>query len=201
MSRTVFVLLILALVASACTVTSKSGEASEPVRSNELTSTDAGNIALTTAEIDATTCSGVLGAAPEGLVLNTESLTSTAVSEAQQIELTCAASYESSIPGDPFMTATLTKFESDGPAIERYEMIKEGFVTNNHPISELNSADENLTDQVSALIDGDGVGRTIVLRKKSKLVTVSIGPTMAAVPWTAADIEIIGKSILERWVD
>ncbi len=91
MSRMVFLLVILALVAGACTVTSESGGASEPVMSNELTSTEAGKTALTIAAVDASTCNGVLGAAPDGLVLSRESFTSAAVKAAQRIEITCAA--------------------------------------------------------------------------------------------------------------
>ena len=100
--------------------------------------------------------------------------------------------------GDPFLTVSLITFTSDEPAIARYDTIKEGFEVNNLPVSELNSADENSLDEVSALIDSDGVGRITVFRQNNRIISVNIGPTIGDSPWTVGDIQMIGKSIVER---
>jgi hypothetical protein len=199
MTRFLLPLLFIALISAACTASSESGQASEPELSIELEMTGAGNAALTTFAVDADTCEGVLADNHPEFSLSTRSHTSAAVKEAQKVELNCTASYETSTPGGPFMSVGLIKFETDRAAIDRYEMIKEGFVINSLPISELNNSDESLMDHVSVLIDSDGMGRIISVRQNSRLLTVSIGPTMDAVPWTAADIGIIGKSIMKRW--
>ncbi len=96
------------------------------------------------------------------------------------------------------LTAALIKFDSAEPAIARYEMIKEGWVINDMPVSEINNADEALPDRVSVLIDSDGMGRIVALRKKNWLLTISIGPTTVVSPWTAGDAQMIGESIMER---
>jgi hypothetical protein len=199
MSRILILLAIIALVAVACTATSESGEASEPVVSGVPDTTAAGAAALTTGSVDADTCEGVLGAPPDGGTLKTRSFTDTIKDSGQSIKVMCNADFESSTPGDPFLSTTLIEFDTDEPAVDRYEMIKDGFVVNSMPISEVNSADENLVDQLSILIDSDGVGRIVVLRQNNRVLTITIGPSMEAVPWTAADITMIGESIMERW--
>jgi hypothetical protein len=201
MTRFLLPLLFIVLISGACTISSESGQAPEPELSHELEITDAVGAALTAVAVNADTCEGVLADNPPEFTLATQSHTSAAVKDAQQVELTCTATYETSTPGGPFMSVGLIKFESDESAVERYEMIKDSFVINSLPISELNNADESLMDHVSVLINGDGMGRIIAVRQNSRLLTVSIGPTMEVVPWTASDIEVIGKSIMKRWND
>ncbi len=198
MFRYLLLMLVFAFLVSACTVASKSGEAPEPVVSAVLATSEAGVAALSSASINPDTCEGVLGNAVGAHSRQTRSFTSTVQSSEQQIEAMCPVSYETQIPGDPFLTAALIKFDSDEPAIARYEMIKEGFVINDMPVSELNSADEALLDRVSVLIDRDGMGRIVALRKKNWLLTISIGPTTDVSPWTAGDAQMIGESIMER---
>lgn len=202
MFRRLLLFLIFASVASACAVASESGDAPEPVLSGVPAgvpaTTEAGVAALSNASIDPNTCAGVLGDATGTHSRQTQSLTSTVQSSEQQIEAMCTASYETQIPGDPFLIATLIKFDSDDPAIARYEMIKEGFVVNDMPISEVKSAAEGLTDRLSVLIDGDGMGRISTFRKKNWSLTISVGPTTDASPWKAGDIDMIGMSIIER---
>ena len=110
----------------------------------------------------------------------------------------CSATYETQKPGDPFLTAASIKFDSAEPAIARYEMVKEEWIINDMPVSEINNADEALPDRVSVLIDSDGMGRIVALRKKNWLLTISIGPTTVVSPWTAGDAQMIGESIMER---
>lgn len=190
-------MLVFVFLVSACAVASESGEAPEPVLSGVPETTAAGTAALSGAVIP-DTCSGVLGEATGTHSRQTESFTSTIQNSGQQIEAMCSASYETQIPGDPFLTITLIKFDSDEPAVERYEMIKEGFLVNDMAISEVNSADEALLDRFSVLIDSDGMGRIATFREKNWSVTVSVGPTMDVSPWNAADINMIGESIADR---
>jgi len=201
MTRFLLPLLFIAMISGACAISSESGQAPEPELSHELEITDAVGAALAAVPVNADTCEGVLADNPPEFTLATQSDTSAAVKEAQQVELSCTATYESSTPNGPFMSVGLIKFESDESAVEKYETIKDGFVINSLPISELNNADESLMDHVSVLINGDGMGRIIAVRQNSRLLTVSIGPTMDVVPWTASDIEVIGKSIMKRWND
>ena len=198
MSRYLFLTPLLAFLVSACFIASKSGEAPEPISSIPLATSEAGVAALSGAPLDPDSCEGVLGSPPDTHTLKTRSLTRTVQSSEQQIESMCSATYETSTVGDPFLSAALIRFDSDEPAIARYEMIKEGFVVNNLPISELNSADEDLLDHVSVLIDSDGMGRVIALRKNNWLVTISIGPTTDVSLWTAGDAQMIGESIIDR---
>ena len=72
----------------------------------------------------------------------------------------CSAVFQTSNPGEPFLAVALLKFDSDTPAIAHYELLKDAFVALNHPISEVNSADDGLLDRFSALIDK---GRTRML--------------------------------------
>ena len=72
------------------------------------------------------------------------------------------------------------------------------FVAEGVPLSEVNSADDNALDWVSALIDRDGIGRTTVLRQENWVMTVSVGPTTTDSPWTTTDIQAIGESIIDR---
>jgi hypothetical protein len=198
MLRRLILLPIIALIAVAC-ATSESGEASEPVVSGVPNTTAAGAAALTTGVVDAHTCDAVLGSAPDGSTLKTRSLTEGLKDSGQPIKFKCGADYEGSAPGDPFLAITMIEFNDDASGIEWYEMIKDGFVINSMPISEVNSADENLVDRLSALIDEGGTGRIIVMRQNNRLLTITIGPSMEAVPWNAADLQMIGDSIMERW--
>ena len=77
MSRYLLLFPVLALVITACTISSKSGEAPEPVLSGALTTSEAGIAALSTAAIDPDSCSGVLGAAQGVHSLQAQSFTST----------------------------------------------------------------------------------------------------------------------------
>ncbi len=198
MFRYLLQMLVFVLLVSACGIASESGEAPEPVLSVALATSEAGVAALSSASIDPDTCEGVLGNAVGAHSRKTRSFTSTVQSSDQQIEAMCSATYETQKPGDPFLTAALIKFDSDEPAIARYEMIKEGWVINDMPISEINNADEALLDRVSVLIDSDGMGRIVALRKKNWLLTISIGPTTDVSPWTAGDTQMIGESIMGR---
>ena len=110
----------------------------------------------------------------------------------------CSAVYETSDPSDPFLALALMKFDVDATAIERYEFYKRVYVTDSYAISEVNNADEALLDHFSALIDGEGIGRTNALRHKNWLLTITNGPTVTDSPWTTDDLQLIGESILRR---
>lgn len=196
--RSILLLAFTLLLVSACAVASESGEAPDPVSSNVAPTSEAGAAAISAAVIDPRSCSGVLGPAIGTHSLETESFTETVQTSEQHIEAMCSASYETTVPGDPFLTVALIKFDSIEPAIDRYEMIKEGFVVNDLPISEVNSSDPGALDQLSALIDSDGMGRITVFRKQNWAISISVGPTTDVAPWTTGDLEMIGKSILER---
>ena len=110
----------------------------------------------------------------------------------------CSAIFDTSTPGDPFLAVALIKFNTDAPAIARYDLLKNVFVTQSVPISEVNSADEATLDRFSGLLDRDGIGRTNVFRQNNWVLTVSNGPTTADSLWTLDDLQIIGESIIGR---
>ncbi len=197
MFRYLFLVGLSVFLFSAC-ATSDSGAAQEPIVSPPLSASDAGQAAISNKTVDPRTCEGVLGRPPVGHMLGTQSLTNTAQDDAQQVSSMCSAVYETSNPGDPFLTVALIKFNSDDPAIAHYDLLKDAFVVLSHPISEINNADEDLTDRFSALMDTDGIGRTTVMRQNNWVLTVSIGPTTADSLWTADDLQLIGESIIRR---
>lgn len=187
---------LLAIVISAC-ATSESGVAPEGDPSIRPSASSAGLAALSDGPLDPATCEGVLAGPPGTHTLAVQSLTET-VQDGDQIDTMCAALFDTSIPGDPFLAVALIKFESDEPATARYELLKTAFLTQDYAISEVNVADEGRLDQVSALIDDDGIGRTTVARQNSWLVTVSIGPTVDESLWTTDDVQVIAASIISR---
>lgn len=197
MFRLIVLLPVFILTAAAC-ATSSSGEAPTAVVSVPLTTSAAGAAALVSGPLNPETCEGVLGSPPSTHTLGLQSLTGIAQQESSQINAMCSAVYETSNPGDPFLTIALIKFDSDTPSIERYDLLKSTFVTIGHPISEINNADADHIDRFSALIDRDGIGRTTVLRQNNWALTVSVGPTTQDSLWTSDDLQVIGESILER---
>lgn len=192
-------LLLLAAVFVAC---SSSGEASEPVQVPANPTSEAGSSAISSAEIVPTSCAGVLsprdGGAEGELTLFRDSLTDSVKSSQPQIVSMCSAMYDTSQPGREFLAVVLMQFESDGSSVDHYELIKSAYMSAGDGISEVNNADEGLTDVLSVLIDQDGIGRTTVMRQREWLVTVSVGPTMADSPWKVGDIEAIGRGVLGR---
>jgi hypothetical protein len=130
--------------------------------------------------------------------LELQSLTDSGQGGSENIDSMCAAVYETANPGDPFLTVALIGFSADDAAAAHYDLLKGVFVTQGVAISEVDSAEEDLLDRVSALIDSDGIGRTTVLRQKNWLLTASVGPTTDDSLWTAADIQLIGESIIAR---
>ncbi len=188
--------LLVAATLSACI--SSSGEAPSPVSSVPLSTSEAGVAALSSGTLNPDTCQGVLGTPPDTHSLDLQALTTTARRDNQQIDAMCSAVFQTSNPGEPFLAVALLKFDSDTPAIAHYELLKDAFVALNHPISEVNSADDGLLDRFSALIDKDGIGRTTVMRQNSWVLTVSVGPTTTNSLWTTDDIQVIGESIIGR---
>jgi hypothetical protein len=197
MIRILFLLPLVVLVIAAC-ATSESGEAPAPVSSNSVDPSAAGLAALSTESLDPLTCEGVLGSPPSTHTLELQSLTETVQDEVPQIRNMCAAVYETSTPGDPFLTVALIGFDSDGPAISHYDLLKNVFVTQDVSISELNNADDSLLDHFSALQDRDGIGRTTVLRQKNWVLTISNGPNTTDSLWTTDDLQFIGESVISR---
>ncbi|MDA1280004.1 MAG: hypothetical protein O3B95_08175 [Chloroflexi bacterium] len=180
--RLVISMLFLAFVATACAITSTSGEATEPVVSGVNPTSEAGIPAFSGAVIDPETCEGVLGEPPVQYRLDTTSLTDVADQSVRQVESMCSALFDSGVPGGVFLAVTLMKFKSDQQAVEQYEQIKYGFIVEDVAISEVNNADEGLIDQVSALIDRDGIDRIVAMRQGSWLTTVSTGPAAEFTP-------------------
>ncbi|MBT4124952.1 MAG: hypothetical protein HOJ22_09160 [Chloroflexi bacterium] len=192
-------LVALTAVFVAC---SSSGEASEPVVSAINPTSEAGSAAISSAEIDPASCAGVLTdmeAEDEGdISLFRDSLTDSVKSSQPQIVSMCSAMYDTSMPGREFLAVVLMQFKSDDSAVDHYELMKSAYTETGDALSEINNADEGLTDILSVLIDQDGIGRTIVMRQREWMVTVSAGPSMAASPWKVGDIEAIGRSVLDR---
>jgi hypothetical protein len=187
-----------ALVGAACTVSSESGGAQEPIMDPVAATTDAGSKAGPAVEIDALTCAGVLEPATGDLSLETQSLTDGVRESQPQVVSMCSASYETGEVGGEFLTVALIQFDSDESSIAHYELIKSAFAASGVALSEINSADEGSIDQVSGLMDRDGVGRTNVLRQHEWLLSISVGPTMAESSWVVGDMEAIGRGVLGR---
>lgn len=198
MFRLCCLMMVLALAAMACAVDSDSGGASEPVASALNPTSEAGASAVSSSAIDPDTCVGVLVPVTGELSMNTQSLTSAASASQPNLESMCSAMYDTGVPGEKFLAVALIKFKSNASAVDHYELMKSAFVASGVGISELNNASEELTDQISALIDSDGIGRTTVLRRGVWVLSVSAGPTMAVSPWTVGDLEMIGKNVLDR---
>jgi hypothetical protein len=190
------VLGLLLIGASGCVSTS--GDAPDPIRSGGGFTTAAGGAAVSNEPIDSSTCEGVLAGPPDTHSLKLQSLTDSGQANSPGIDTMCAALYQTSAPGDPFLTVALINFEADRFAAAHYDLLKGAFVAQGITLSEVDSLDESSLDQFSALIDREGIGRTTVFRKTTWVVTLSIGPTTSASPWTARDIEAIGQSILTR---
>jgi hypothetical protein len=191
---------ILMVVVSAC-ITSESGEAPDGASSFQPSASSAGLAALSDGPLDPATCEGVLGTPPSSHTLEVQSLTDTAQDGNQQIDTMCSALFDTSVAGEPFLAVALIEFDSDDSAIEHYELLKTVFLSENHPISEVNGADENQLDRLSVLIDDAGIGRTTVMRQNDWLVTVSIGPRVEDSLWTTDDVQVIAESIISRAQD
>ena len=189
----------MAFAVGAC---SSTGEAPEPIQHPVNPTSEAGSTAISSAEIDANSCAGVLTdleAEAEGdLSLFRDSLTDSVKSSQPQIVSMCSAMYDTSMPGREYLAVVLMQFESDDSAVSHYDLLKAAYLDTGDAISEVNNSDEGLTDVLSVLIDQDGIGRTTVLRQREWLVTVSAGPTMAESPWNVGDIELIGRGVLSR---
>ena len=190
-------MLFVAFAAMACTVSSEGG-APEPVLDPVAATTEAGADAVSVVEIDPLTCAGVLEPAAGDLSLETQSLTDTVKDSQPQVTSMCSAIYETAEVGREFLTIALLQFDSDDSAVAHYELMKSTFIAGGVPISEINSADEGLIDQVSGLMNRDGIWRTDVMRQREWLLSITVGPTMAESPWIVGDIEAIGRGVLER---
>jgi len=198
MFRSIGLMLFVAIAVSACGGTSESGEASEPVVSAVNPTTEAGSSAISTSSIDTLTCDGVLSPITGDLGLNTQAITHSAQASQPEIVSMCSTMYDTGIAGREFLAVALIEFDSDDSAIAHYELMKAAFVESGAAISELNNAAENLIDQVSGLIERDGVGRSIVMRQRTWVVSVTVGPTTAESPWVVGDMEMIGRGVLGR---
>jgi len=189
---------LLVLVISSCAITGTSGEAPDPVSSGLGPTSAAGAAALSTGSIDPATCEGVLGPPPQTHTLELQSLTDSGQGGSPRIDSMCAAVYQTSNPGDPFLTVALMRFDGDGPAVAHYDLLKAVFAAEGIALSEVDSTDEGVLDWVSALIDSDGIGRTTVMRQTRWVMTISVGPTTDDSLWTATDVQVIGESIIAR---
>lgn len=198
MLRLFSLMLFVALVFGACAVASDSGGASEPVMVPAVVTTEAGSNALSVAAIDAETCGGVLVPVTGRLSLETQALTDTVTGSQPRIVSMCSAIYETGEVGGEFLTIALMQFDSNDSAIDHYELMKGVFVESDVPISEINNSAEGLIDQVSGLMDRDGIGRTTVMRQREWVLSISVGPTMAEAPWVVGDMEVIGRGVLGR---
>jgi hypothetical protein len=110
----------------------------------------------------------------------------------------CSALYDTGESGREFLAVVLIHLESEDAADDHYELMKGAYSETGAAISELNNADEDFVDMLSALMDSDGVGRTTVMRQGEWLVTVTAGPSMAESLWNAGDMEMIGRGVLKR---
>lgn len=191
----VLVLTFAAILSAAC---GSSGEASEPIQIPANPTTEAGSSAISAAVIDADNCAGVLSPIEGDLTLYRDSLTSTVSTSQPQIETMCSATYDTGLVDREFLAVVLIQFDSDDSAVDHYELMKVAYTEADGGVSEVNNADENLTDTLSSLVDQNGIGRTTVMRQREWLVTVTAGPTMAQSLWNVGDIESIGRSVLDR---
>jgi hypothetical protein len=196
LSRLLYVGFLVTIVATACV--SSSGDAPDPVVSGGGSTSAAGEAALSSEPLDSLTCQGALANPSGNLSLQLQSLTETAHAGDEKVNTMCAAVYDTSTPGDPFLAVALINFDEDLSAVAHYDLLKAAFVAEGSGLSEVDSADDASLDRFSALIDSDGIGRTTVLRKTTWVVTISSGPTISDSPWTATDLEVIGQSILNR---
>jgi len=160
--------------------------------------TAAGEAALSTEPLDPLTCQGALASPSGTLSLELQSLTEATQAGDQLVDTMCAAVYQTSTPGDPFLAVALINFDEDPAAAARYDLLKAAFVAEGGVLSEVDSAGDTSVDRFSMLIDRDGIGRTTVLRTTTWVLTISVGPTTTDSPWTATDLEVIGQSILNR---
>jgi hypothetical protein len=188
-------LVVMAAVFVAC---GSSGETSEPTQVQANPTSVSGYSAISSAVADAVNCVGVLAPIEGDLKLFTDPLTSTVSASKPQIQSMCSAMYDTGEPGRKFLSVVLMQFKSDDSSSDQYELMKSAYSDTGDALSELNNADEGLTDVLSVLIDSDGIGRTMVMRQREWLVTVTAGPTMADSPWKVGDMEMIGKGVLER---
>jgi FlaG/FlaF family flagellin (archaellin) len=190
-------LMVLAAVFAAC-VTSSSGEASEPVVSAAKPTSEAGSAAISLESVDADTCVGVLTRVEGDLKLFTDSLTSSVNKSEPQIVSMCSAMYDTGEPGREFLAVVLIHLESGDAAVDHYKLMKGAYAETGAVMSEINNADEGLIDELSALSDSNGIGRTSIFRQSEWLVTVTVGPTMAESLWNTGDMESIGRGVLDR---
>jgi hypothetical protein len=186
----------MVLVTSAC-ITS-TGDAPDPVISGVGAPTASGDAALSSEPINPLTCEGVLAAPVDTHSLELQALTESGQAGGQEVDAMCSAVYEPSTSGDPFLAVALIDFTADRSAATHYDLLKAAFAADDSVLSEVDSADGDSMDQFSAFVDRDGIGQTTVLRKTDCVVTISVGPTIDASPWTATDIAAVGESILNR---
>jgi len=189
------VLVVLGAVFVAC---GSSGVASDPIQVPANPTSASGSSAISLAVVDADSCVGVLAPIEGELKLFTDSLTSTVSSSQPQIVSMCSAMYDTGLSGREFLAVVLMQFKSDDSSVDHYELMKGAYSEAGGALSELNNADEGLTDVLSVLIDGDGVGRATIMRQRDWLVTLTAGPTMVDSLWNVGDIEAIGRGVLER---
>jgi len=145
--------LFVAFAVGACSVSSESGGASEPVLDPVAATTEAGSKAVSAMEIDPLTCAGVLELPTGDLLLETQSLTDGVQESQPQVVSMCSAIYETGEVGRDFLAIALMQFDSDDLTVAHYELMKSAFVASGVAISEINSADEGSIDQVSGLMD------------------------------------------------
>ena len=191
-------MLFVALVGVACTVSSDSGGAPEPILDPVAVTTEAGSKAVSVGAIDPLTCDGVLEPPTGDLSLEMQSLTDGIQDSQPQVVSMCSAIYEKDEVGGEFLTIALMQFDSDDSAVAHYELMKGTFIASGVAISEINSADEGSIDQVSGIMNRDGIWRTDVMRQREWLLSITAGPTMAESPWVVGDIEAIGRGVLGR---
>lgn len=194
--RRLSMLFALFLAISACG--GGPGGASDPGSSGPDPTSAAGAAALSSGPIDPETCQGVLGPPPVTHSVELQALTDSGQGGSESIDAMCAAIYRTPNPGDPFLTVALIKFDADGPAAAHFDLLKEVFAADGVPLSQGDAPAEGRLDWVSALMDRDGIGRTTVLHQRNWVMTISVGPTTTDSPWTTADIQAIGESIIGR---
>jgi hypothetical protein len=193
----ILIVLPLAVIAFASCVVSSSGEAPSPVVSILYTPSSAGIAAMSGDPVDPRSCSGVLAESPETHVLDLEPLSGSGQGGGG-LETMCSAVYTSRKMDDTFLAIALMSFDSNEHAADHYELLKNVYVTEEHPFSELNSVDDAQVDRLTARSDRDGIGQTTIFRQKDWVLTISNGPTIAESPWTGDDLHLIGESIIAR---
>lgn len=196
LSQLVGVGFLVVIAATACGSTS--GDTSDPVVASGGSPTVAGEAALSDEPLDPLTCQGALANNSDAYFSELQSLTEMAQASDEAVNTMCAAVYQTSTPGDPFLTVALINFDEGQFAVARYDLLKAAFVAAGGDISEADGADDVSIGRFSVLVDADGIGRTTVLRKTTWILTISAGPTTGEAPWTATDLEVIGQSILNR---